>query len=427
MRIGSVSLLVLSAFALAACTAGGTGLDALSAAPGLAIPCTDLDGTCVVPGGGSGGGGGGGNVVNDPTDGDDSSTDGGNTTNLSPTTADVTIAVEASRFVNPTNGTTSLSLLSAGTSPATTTAQILSGTKPTQMTIAIDTNSGSNAGWPTPIQMTEYVYGTNDPDLTGGNKGGTNCLPDCGYREYRVYSNEVGQERDESLQVWAWGESYAAHYNNESSGGDPSHQAWSFGGNRTPVGSMPGGGSATYNGRFVATAKTENYLKPSGADIDPNALWRVQGASTLTANFGPGGTVTGTLTPETWESFQVGVSSWYMKTVGVTPPPPPPAVPGDPTSVTHPDYGFYYTTVALTGTITGNTYAGEANLSGPFISGDPTMYGGFFGATGAETTGVFHVTGTDPDPIGGSAGITDPTRGFLTIQGAFHGCDPGPC
>jgi hypothetical protein len=92
MRIGSASLLVLSAFALAACTAGGTGLDALSAAEGLAIPCTDLDATCVSPGGSSGGGGG---VVNDPTDGDDSSTDGGNTTNLSPTTADVTIAVES--------------------------------------------------------------------------------------------------------------------------------------------------------------------------------------------------------------------------------------------------------------------------------------------------------------------------------------------
>jgi hypothetical protein len=426
MRIGSVSLLVLSAFALAACTAGGTGLNALSAAQGLAIPCTDLNGTCVLPGGSSSGGGG--VAVNDPTDGDDSSTDGGNTTNLSPTTADVTIAVESSRFVEPTSGSTSLSLLRAGTSPTTTTAQILSGTKPTQMTIAIDTNSGSNAGWPTPIQMNEYADGTNDPDLTGGNKGGTNCLPNCGYREYRVYSNEVGQERDESLQVWAWGESYAAHYNNESSGGDPAQQAWSFGGNRTPIASMPGGGSATYNGRFVATAKTENYFKPSGADINPNALWRVQGASTLTANFGPGGTVNGLLTPETWESFQEGVSGWYMKTVGVAPTLPA-------TYVEQPDYEFYYTTVTLNGTITGNTYAGEANLTGllgapgPFISGDPTMYGGFFGAAGpnpAETAGVFHVTGTDPDPIGGSAGITDPRRGFLTIQGAFHGCD-GPC
>jgi hypothetical protein len=307
-------------------------------------------------------------------------------------------------------------LLTAGTSPTTTTAQILSGAKPTNLTISIDTNSASNGNWPTPVQMTEYLPGTNDPDLTGGNNGGAGA----GYREYRVYSNEVGRERDESLQVWAWTDSYAAHYNNESSGGDPSHQAWSFGGNRTPLASMPVAGSATYNGRFVATAKTENYLKPSGATIDPNALWRVQGASSVTANFATA-SVAGTLTPETWESFQTGISGWYMKTVGVTPGPPPAA----PSNVDEPNYSFYNTTVTLGATITGNTYAGNtAALSGPFISGDQTVYGGFFGATGAETTGVFHVTGTDPDPIGGSAGITDPRRAFLTIQGAFNGTDP---
>jgi hypothetical protein len=428
MRIGSVSLLVLSAFALAACTAGGTGLDALSAAQGLAIPCTDLDATCVSPGSSSGGGGG--VVVNDPTDGDDSSTDGGNTTNLNSTTADVTIALESSRFVNPTGTTPSLSLLTAGTSPATTTAQILSGTKPTKITISIDTNSGTNAAWPTPIQMDEYAAGTTAFDYTGGNNGGTNCLPNCGYREYRVYSNEVGQERDESLQVWAWTDSYATQYRNTPSGGEAAQQAWSFGGNKTAV--MPGGGSATYNGRFVATAKTSNYLKPSAALIDPNALWRVQGSSTVNANFGTA-SVTGLLTPETWTSFQEGINGTFMQSIGG------PFVPGNDvtllpvplTIVEAPHYGFYDTTVALNGTITGNTYAGttpgSATLSGPFISGDETMYGGFFGAGASETTGVFHVTGMDPYPAGGSAGINDDKRGFLTIQGAFHGCTPGPC
>jgi hypothetical protein len=104
--------------------------------------------------------------------------------------------------------------------------------------------------------------------------------------------------------------------------------------------------------------------------------------------------------------------------VGITPTAPY-------TAVETPDYGFYDTTVALSGTITGNTYAGEANLSGAFISGDQTMYGGFFG-DGSETTGVFHVTGMDPDPIGGSAGINDDKRGYLTIQGAFNGnCTSG--
>ena len=221
------------------------------------------------------------------------------------------------------------------------------------------------------------------------------------------------------MQVWAWSESYATQYRNTPNGGEAVQQAWSFGGNKTPLGAMPVGGSATYNGRFVATAKTANYLKPSGALVDPNALWRVQGASQLTANFGPSGTVAGTLTPETWTSYQAGLSgATYTKTVGVTPTPPYSAI-------ETPNYSFYNTTVALNGTITGNTYAGttagSATLSGAFISGDETMYGGFFGAAGAETTGVFHVTGMDPDPIGGSAGINDDRRGYLTIQGAFHG------
>jgi hypothetical protein len=264
--------------------------------------------------------------------------------------------------------------------------------------------------------MDLYNFGTNAADPTGGNKGGTNCLPNCGYREYRVYSELVGQERDESLQVWAWRESYATQYR-VGAGGEAAQQAWSFGGNKTALGAVQTSGSATYNGRFVATAKTANYLKPSGAAINPNALWRVQGASQVTANFGPSGTIAGTLTPQTWVSEQTGIDGTYMKTVGVTPTPPY-------TAIETPNYSFYDTTIALSGTITGNTYAGEANLSGAYISGDQTMYGGFFGATGAETAGVFHVTGMDPYPVGGSAGINDDTRAYLTIQGAFNGTSP---
>jgi hypothetical protein len=406
MRIGSISALALAAFALAACegspTTGSSASNATLNLCGLGCPFGN-------PNSGT-------NVVNDPSDNDDSSTDGGNATNLDAATADTTIALESSKLVTPTGNIPSLSLLTAGTSPTTTTAQILSGTKPTQLTIAVDTNSGTNGAWPTPIQMDIYNFGTNAPDLTGGNNGGAGA----GYREYRVYEDNVGVERDESLQVWAWGDSYATQYRVTPNGGEAAQQAWSFGGNKTPLASMPVGGSATYNGRFVATAKTANYLKPSGAAIDPNALWRVQGASQVTANFGPSGTVTGTLTPETWTSEQTSINGTYMKTVGITPTPPY-------TAIETPDYSFYNTTVALTGAITGNTYAGEANLSGAYISGDQTMYGGFFGATGAETAGVFHVTGMDPFPVGGSAGINDDKRGYLTIQGAFHGCDPGPC
>lgn len=413
MRIGSVSLLVLSAFALTACTAGGTGFDALSAAPGLAIACTDLNGTCVVPGGSNGSGGGGGTPVNDPTDGDDSSSDGGNTTELSPTTADVTIALESSRLVRPTSGT-SLSQLTAPTvGILTTTDQILGVTKPTNITIRIDTNSTSNGSWPTPIQMTEYVAGTTRVDPTHPspdpfeNGGATS-----NYREYRIYSEQVGQERDETLQVWAWTDSYATQYRNTPGGGEAANAAWSFGGYRTPVMPTTATPTTTYNGRFVATAKTSNWKKPSGADIDPNALWRVQGASTLTANWGTT-SVTGTLSPETWLSDQDSISAEYMQVVGG-----PPMAPF--TIVQAPYYDFYDATVTLQGTITGNTYAGSANLNSPYLNGDQTMYGGFFGAGASETTGVFHVSGADPNPLGGSAGINNDTRGFLNIQGAFN-------
>jgi hypothetical protein len=402
MRIGSVSLLVLSAFALAACegtpsTGSSTNADSLDLC-GLGCPFGKPASGAIDP--------------DDPKDGNDSSTDGGNTANLSATTADTTITLESSKIVKPGKGQTSLSLLTSGSLLTPTTSQILDSipaNKPAKLTIQIDTNTSSNGAWPTPVQMDQYPEGTNALDPTGGNNGGAGA----GYREYRAISQVAGKERDESLQVWAWTDSYATQYRNTPSGGEAIQQAWSFGGKKTPLTAMPTV-TATYNGRFVATAKTANYVKPSAADIDPNALWRVQGASSLTANFGTK-SVTGLLTPETWTSYQDGITATYMKVVG------------SPATVAQPNYGFYDTTVRLDGTITGNAYAGAANLrgplgaSGPFISGDQTMYGGFFGASGGETAGVFHVTGVDPYPVGGQGGINDDKRGYLTIQGAFHG------
>ena len=176
MRIGSVSALVLAAFALAACegspTTGSSASSASLALCGLACPD---------PTDGGGGNDADGDGVDDGADGDDSSTDGGNTTNLTPTTADVTIAVESLQIGEThRHAPRRCPLLSAGTVSATTTAQILSGTKPTQLTIQIDTNSASNGDWPTPVQMTEYVHGTNRSDLTGGNNGGTNWCQTVG-------------------------------------------------------------------------------------------------------------------------------------------------------------------------------------------------------------------------------------------------------
>lgn len=387
MRIGSVSALVLAAFALAACegspTTGSSASSASLALCGLACPD---------PTDGGGGNDADGDGVDDGADGDDSSTDGGNTTDLSPTNADVTIALQNSNLQQPASGTSLSQLLN----------NPLSGPPATQR-IVIDTNTSGNGSWPTPVTMNEYLPGSTLPDPTGNGNGGS-----VTYNEYRAISNTPGQERDEELQVWAWNDSYATQYRNASGGGEASQQAWSFGGNKTALASMPVGGSANYTGRFVATAKSTNWIKPSGADIDPNALWRVQGASTVDANFATA-SVTGTLSPETWTSFQSGVSGWYTWNVGTV------------GTVAEPDYSIYNTEVALAGTITGNTYAGTATLDGNFVSGDNPMYGGFFGAGASETTGIFNVYGVDPDPIGGSAGINDDRRGFLTINGAFNG------
>jgi hypothetical protein len=390
MRIGSVSALALAAFVLAACEGSPTTGSSASNAT------LDLCGlTCPDPTDGSGINDADGDGVDDGSDGDDSSTDGGNTTNLDAATADVTIALQSSVLQQPNSGTSLSQLLN----------NPLSG-PPTTQRIVIDTNTSSNGSWPTPVTMNEYLPGSTLPDPTGNGNGNS-----VTYNEYRAISNVPGEERDEELQVWAWNESYATQYRNASGGGEATQQAWSFGGNKTALASMPVAGSATYNGRFVATAKSSNWIKPSGADIDPNALWRVQGASTVTADFGAL-TVDGTLTPETWESFQQGVSGWYTWNVGTA------------GTVAEPDYDIYNTQVALDGTITGNAYAGTATLDGTFVSGDNPMYGGFFGAAApnpAETTGIFNVYGVDPDPIGGSAGINDDRRGFLTINGAFNG------
>ena len=412
MRIGSVSALVLTAFALAACSGTETGGSTL-AASGLNIdPCTldtcppnpNSDPDTINDSDGDG--------IDDGADGNNGSNEGGNTTNLPAATSDVTIGLEKSKLVRPTSGT-SLSLLTAPASGGlTTTQQILGATKPTKMTIRIDTNSSTNGNWPTPVQMTEHVAGTIFPDWTGNNNGGTNCAPDCGYREYRAVSPTPGAERNEVLQLWAWNESYATQYRNATSSDAP-QQAWSFGGNRTALTSMPVAGTTNYNGRFVATAKTESWLKPDGSDVDPNALWRVQGSSAISANFGTAA-VTGTLSPETWESYQAAVTNGLLQWVV-----------GTPATVAQPDFDFYNADVLISGTITGNTYSGAASLTGGFVNtlNDPAnnpMHGGFFGAGAAETTGIFEVYGVDPRPLGGSAGITDDRAGIVTMSGAFH-------
>ncbi len=406
-------------------------------------------------------------------DGDNGSGAGGNATGLS--AGNRTIALQGFIYDTPVAPDTALSVLTSTTSttqPAITAA-ILSATKPTNLKFEIDTKSAKNSQWAVPIQMDEFRSGTRDlswiklghtvggittpPVLNGFALGpltydpidkryetatgvGVNYREDiywnqltpymnakanggamANYREYRAKDLSEAVNRDELLQVWAWDDSYAYQYQNTIGGGIPKQQAWSFGGNATAV--MPTAGNATYKGRFVAAAQTTGWIKKEGATIDPNALWRVQGQSTFDVDFASTtGDIRGTLTPETWTSYQAdlkGDYTWYTSASGTQ----------SADTVATPNYSYIYetkTTIdasldAPTGTTKANTFSGTAKLDEPYISYTDHAYGGFFGTTAGEVTGVFNSAGAQVDPLGGSDGINNTKNAFLTINGAFNG------
>jgi C-lobe and N-lobe beta barrels of Tf-binding protein B len=419
MRIASATAIIASALALAGC--GGSmpaGMDTLNLACGL---------DCDLNTGGTGTGGTTVPATIDPGTGDDTGTQGGNTTNVSPATGNTTLVLENGQLKKPASGT-ALSLLNA------TTDQLLAASKPKKLKFAVDTNTQTNGQWLVPVEMDEYETGTNRVDVWDtGNRGGSGT----GYREYRYISNAVGDKRDEVLQLWTWGNSYATQYRNVNSG-KAIQQAWAFGGNKTALTAVPTAGSSVYNGRFVGTANATNWVKIDGQPIDPNVDYRVQGAAAVTANFGTGA-VTGQLTPETWTSYQPDIQMWFTQNVGggyytdadVAPPPHAQNTPITVNGVQiapAPYYyaGIYNTKVKLNGTISGNTYTGTTTLDNGYVTGDNVLYGAFFGPTAAETTGIFAAYGANPAPIGGAAGINGDQRGYLTISGAFNAtCTPG--
>ena len=154
-----------------------------------------------------------------------------------------------------------------GTSPATTTAQILSGTKPTKLTIPIDTNSAQQWKLANSCSNGLNMLLEQLPLITPAVTMAEPLLPNCGYREYRAYSTEVGQERDEVAAGLGLDRQLRNPISQYAEGGEAAKQAWSFGGNKTPHAACRRPASATYNGRFVATAKTANYVKPSAATL----------------------------------------------------------------------------------------------------------------------------------------------------------------
>ncbi len=381
MRIGSVSLLVLAAFALAACEGTPTtGSTASANAPGLCgLACPDpaLAGNPTPP-----------VVTPDPDDPDN--TNVGNPTVLA--TGDTTIALENAVIKSPAGGSLSRLTLTANAPPVLDTAMI-----------EIDTRTSNNGNWPVPKTMDEYEYGTAASG--GAGLGGT-------YKEYRIISaTGSGTVVDEELQVWTWGNSYGTQYREEDGGGDARRQAWSFGGNRTAA--MPTIGTANYTGRYGATSKTWNWVDNDPLrTIDINNSWRVEGTSNINANFGTA-QLTGTLTPTTWTARE-DVSRIFV--------PVPSANPADPNWAS-----FMDDDVVLNGVITGNTVSGAARLNPllGWLNGTNPMYAGFFGPAGPtqEVTGVYNFLAVSPDPIGGAPPTNDPGRGFVQQSGVFNGCD----
>jgi C-lobe and N-lobe beta barrels of Tf-binding protein B len=310
------------------------------------------------------------------------------------TTGDATITLEKSVLV------------SQKTDPAFSTLVVTSA--PNTATMTIDPKSPNKALWPVSTTMNEYVAGTNSSGGLG--LGGT-------YKEYRALtSSSAGSAQDEELQVWNWTYSYGTQYRDVTSGGEATHQAWSFGGTKTAAAAMPTSGSANYVGKFGATAKTWNMIDSTDIlqTVSWNNIWRVNGDSSLTANFASG-QFDGVLTPKIWNApDKASINTTVLAT-----------------NVLDPNYNaFMSNNVILHGTITTNATTGN-NVVGTAVL-DPAkgsitnstlnpMYAGFFGPTANEVTGVFNLEATFVAPTGGNIPINNDTRGFIEMSGVFNG------
>ena len=266
--------------------------------------------------------------------------------------------------------------------------------------------------------MDEYTPGTLQTDWTaqiGSKMGGT-------YKEYRSYSKDAttGVSVDEELQVWSFNHSYATQYRDvTASGGSAQHQAWSFGGTKTPAAAMTLKGSGTYVGKFGATAKTSNYTDSGLATqtVSNNNIWMVQGDSNLSADF-VAGTFTGSLSPNIWVGAATLNSGTGFEFILAS-------------DTGNANYApFMSDKVNLRGTIsssatTGNSIVGTASMDATrgWITNSTTnaMYAGVFGANAEEITGAFAVDATTPFPRGGYIPINDDRRGYITMSGVFNG------
>ncbi len=328
-------------------------------------------------------------------------TNTGNTSSF--TTGDTTLALESNAVV------------SSQSNPAI--SQLTLDPVLNTMTYAINTKTANNAAWPIPKKMSYYA--------PAGTSSTFADIPN--YAEYRYYQKGL---YDEELQVWSSANSYTTQYRDvTNSGTAPVHQAWSFGGNYTPVASMPtANADVIYNGSWTATAQTSHWAD----SIDPlqtvshNNNWQVSGTSNLKANFGTG-VFKGDLTSTDW----IGIDKNNIYTdVKVTS--------GGPNV-----FQAMKSHIMLNGKITTSTVAGakpnqingtaDINLADGWLTtvGSNPMYGGFFGPSAKEVAGVFAVDAAlpDPPPSQGSPVVTNPginndSRHFLSMSGMFHGTGP---
>ena len=317
----------------------------------------------------------------------------GNTTTLA--TGNATIALESSVLV------------SQKTDPAFSNLVVTAS--PNTAKFTIDPKSPNKGLWPVATTMDEFVSGTN---ASGGlGLGGT-------YKEYHAITNSsAGSAQDEELQIWNWNYSYGVQYRNITSGGEATQQAWSFGGTKTAAASMPISGSANYVGKFGATAKTWNFVDSTDINqtVSWNNIWRINGDSSLTANFATG-QFTGILTPLLWNAPD---KNSVNTTIDLTLP-------------FNANYNAFFmsSNVLLKGTIatsaaTGNSVVGTATLDP--ATGSVTnstlnpMYASFFGPTANEVTGIFNLEATFLAPSGGVIPINNDTRGNIEISGVFNG------
>ncbi len=294
-------------------------------------------------------------------------------------------------------------------------------------TATVSVNTGLNGlTWADPIEMTLFrdtVGGVN----TDGLDQNTNFYATpgvnpnfTGYKEYRriVGATGAATSTDAELQIWSYQYSNIGQYTvfNDPSAPNNNNVALFFDGDATPTSGLPAG-SATYNGKFGGTAVVSNYLSPTrtvndpfdtdglvGTTYDPNGTWRVAGDSQVVANFGSGA-VTGSITNTTWRKFTGSATS-----------------PDGFITITPSEGAKPFTNYTFTGTITGNTFAG--NVEGPagaVVTGNNAVNGGFFGPNAEEVAGTLSVETTSPSPSDGLTANDDNRRGFISLRGVFQG------